>query len=126
MANKRRFTLEQANAVVQAIRPLIAEILDIRQQIIARQEEIWPILARSAGNGGSKIATQVSREFQRLDGLVREIQATGAELKDINTGLVDFLYWREDREVYLCWRFGEDQIGFWHDLEAGVAGRQPL
>ena len=50
----------------------------------------------------------------------------GIELKDINTGLVDFLAERDGRDVYLCWRYDEPTVAFWHDLEAGVAGRQPL
>jgi hypothetical protein len=47
-------------------------------------------------------------------------------LKDINTGLVDFLSWRQEREVYLCWQYGEGEISYWHELEAGFAGRQTL
>jgi hypothetical protein len=54
------------------------------------------------------------------------IAASGAELKDINSGLLDFRSQREGREVYLCWRYGEGEIRFWHDLDAGFAGRQPL
>lgn len=123
---KRYFTLEEANTVVRMLRPLLEEILAIRQAIIDRQPEIWPVLEKAAGNGGSRTASEVAQEFGRLDSLVRQVQATGAVIKDINSGLVDFLSLREDREVYLCWRFGEEQIGFWHDLDAGFAGRQPL
>lgn len=125
MARERRyFTLEQANAVARAIRPLVAEILEIRSAIKERQPQVWPILEKAAGNGGSKETSELAREFQRLDDLVREIHATGAILKDINTGLVDFLALREGREVYLCWQYGEEQVAYWHDIEAGFAGRQ--
>jgi hypothetical protein len=74
----RYFTLEQANAVVQAIRPLLAEILEIRQTILAQQPQIWPVVAKAAGNGGNKDASLMVVEFQRLDALVREIYGTGA------------------------------------------------
>jgi hypothetical protein len=121
----RYFTFEQASAVVRLIRPLMAEILRIRQSIVDQQPNLWPVLEHAAGNGGSREASQVAQEFQRLDGLVREIQATGAIIKDINTGLVDFPALREGREVYLCWKYGEDELSFWHDLDAGFAGRQP-
>jgi hypothetical protein len=123
---RRHFTLEQANAIVDAIRPLLAEILEIRRTILERQPEVWPVLAKAAGDGGSRQASEVAREFSRLDGLVREIQATGAILKDLNTGLVDFTSLREGREVYLCWQYGEEQIRYWHELDAGFAGRQLL
>lgn len=112
--------------MVRAIRPLVAEILEIRQSILEKQEDLWPILAKALGNGGSRAASQISQEFQQLEVLVREIQRTGAELKDINTGLVDFLTLREGREVYLCWQYGEERIKYWHEVDAGFAGRQPL
>jgi hypothetical protein len=123
---KRYFTLDEANAAVDTIRPLMKEALEIRQLILKRQPEVWPALEKAAGNGGSRPASEVAQEFNRLDALIHKIQSTGAEIKDINTGLVDFLALREDREVYLCWRYNEAEIGYWHDLDAGFAGRQPV
>ena len=122
----RLFNLEQANAALQIIRPIVQQILDIRQAILARQPEIWPVLEKAAGNGGNKVASQVEQEFERLDALVRRVEATGAVLKDVNTGLVDFLSRHEGREVYLCWQYNEDQVSSSHDLDAGFAGRQPI
>lgn len=124
--SKRYFSLAQANAVVNAIRPLLAEVMEIRRAILARQPEIWPVVAKAAGNGGGIIASQLAQEFHRLDFLVREILRTGAEIKDLDQGLVDFRALREGREVYLCWRFGEGKIAFWHEIETGFAGRQPI
>lgn len=123
---ERYFTLEQANAVVKAIRPMLVEIQEIRQAILARQPQVWPVVAKAAGNGGSKEASLAAVEFHRLDSLVREINATGAILKDINGGLVDFLARRQGREVYLCWKLGEEEIEYWHEIDAGYSGRQPI
>jgi len=120
----RYFTLEQANAVVRAIRPLLAEILHIRQEILDRQPEFWPVVAKALGNGGNRAASEVADQFQRLDSLVREINATGAILKDVNSGLVDFLAQRGGKEIYLCWQYGEEQVLYWHDIDAGFAGRE--
>jgi len=120
------FTLEEANTLIVVIRPLIQEIMQIRQSILARQPESWPVVEKAAGNGGSKVASEIAMEFNRLDTLVRQILATGAEIKDINNGLIDFRALREEREVYLCWKFGEESIRYWHDLDAGFAGRHPL
>jgi len=120
----RYFTIEQANAVMRAIRPMVAEILEIRQAILDKQPQVWPVLERAVGNGGSKVASQVAREFNRMNSLVREIQATGAIFKDINAGLVDFPALREGREVFLCWQYGEESVAYWHELDAGYAGRQ--
>jgi len=122
----KHFTIEQANDALVALRPIIAEILEIRQTILERQPEVWPSLQKAVGNGGSKAASQVALEFARMDALVRQIQASGALLKDINIGLLDFPSLREGREVYLCWRYGEDSVQYWHDLDAGYTGRQNL
>jgi hypothetical protein len=122
----RYFTLEQANDALVAIKPMVAEILEIRQIILERQPDVWPSLQKAVGNGGSKAASQVALEFARMDALVRQIQASGVLLKDINIGLLDFPSLREGREIYLCWRYGEDSVQFWHDLDAGYAGRQRL
>ena len=58
--------------------------------------------------------------------LVEEIEALGAEVKDLELGLVDFPAEREGETVLLCWRVGEDEIGYWHGLDEGFAGRRPL
>ena len=122
----RYFTLDEASATLAVIRPLLAEILEIRQAILEKQPEVWPVLAKAAGNGGSQAANQVELEFHRLNQLVHRVQATGAVLKDLDQGLIDFPALRDGRDVYLCWKFGEDQIRYWHDLDSGFAGRQPL
>jgi len=122
----RYFTVEQANTVVVLIRPLVKEILEIRQAILDRQPEVWPVVERAAGDGGSKEASKVALEFRRFDDLVREVMATGALLKDINHGVIDFLTMREGKEVYLCWKYGEDEISHWHDLDGGYANRQRI
>lgn len=120
------FTLEQAQAALDIIRPLVGEILEIRQSILKREPEVWPVLAKAAGNGGSKVASEIAQEFGRLDQVVRAILATGALLKDINLGLVDFPAWLERREIYLCWKYGEATIGFWHEIDGSFSGRRPI
>jgi len=122
----RFFTLDEANSTLALIHPLLGEIMEIRQAILEKQPEVWPVLAKAAGNGGSLAASQVEHEFSHLNQLVHRVQATGAVLKDLDLGLIDFPAQRNGREVYLCWKFGEDQIRYWHDLDSGFAGRQPL
>lgn len=122
----RYFSLEEANQVVRQIQPLLGKILEIRQRVIERRPELIPILQKVRGNGGSREASQLVDEFRYLEELVAQIQASGAIVKDINQGLIDFPHWRDGREVYLCWQFGEDEIRYWHEVDAGFAGRQPL
>jgi hypothetical protein len=61
-----------------------------------------------------------------MEEYVRELKALGVELKDYFTGLIDFPSLMDGRPVYLCWRLGEPEVAHWHELEAGVAGRQKL
>jgi hypothetical protein len=120
------FSVEEANAALEIIRPLMEEVQSLRAKILARQPEIWPAIERSAGNGGNPALSKLVKDFERLDDLLHQILATGAQIKDINTGLLDFPAWRKDREVYLCWKYGEGKIEYWHEIEAGFAGRQPI
>lgn len=123
---KRYYTLEEANAALATLRPIVAAMLAARQRIVAAQPDLWPMLEKAAGNGGSDKASAVLVDFETVRRSVKTIEGLGIELKDVNTGLVDFLAERDGRDVYLCWRFDEPKVAFWHDLEAGFAGRQPL
>ena len=120
------FTIAEANAALETIRPLITEILKIRDEILAHQPEVWPAVERSAGNGGNATLSKIAEDFDRLDTLVHKVLATGVEVKDINIGLLDFPALRQGQEVLLCWKYGEEKIGYWHDKEAGYAGRRPI
>ena len=120
------FTLQEANEAVNIIRPLMDEVQVIRQKILQNQPEAWPAIEKSAGNGGNRALSNLVQDFEKLDALVHQIQDTGAQIKDINTGLLDFSALKNGREVYLCWQHGEDDIQYWHEIEAGFAGRQPI
>lgn len=120
------FTLQEANAALEAIRPLMDEVQAIRQTILENQPEAWPAIEKSAGNGGNRALSNLVQDFEKLDALIHQIQDTGAQIKDINTGLLDFSALKNGREVYLCWQYGEDDIRYWHEVEAGFAGRQPI
>ena len=120
------FTLQEANETLNIIRPLMDEVQVIRQKILENQPEAWPAIEKSAGNGGNRALSNLVQEFEKLDALVHQIQDTGAQIKDINTGLLDFSALKNGREVYLCWQHGEDDIQYWHEIEAGFAGRQPI
>ena len=120
------FTLEEANRALKIIRPLMHEVQAIRQKILANQPEAWPAIEKSAGNGGNRALSDMVQDFEKFDALIHQIQDTGAQIKDINTGLLDFSALKDGREVYLCWQYGEEDIAFWHEVEAGFAGRQSI
>lgn len=103
----------------------LAALRDARQRLTdaeAREE-----LAEGApGNGGGSRGRQVGEAFVTLQGGVGEFEERGIVLRDLDRGLIDFPAIRDEREVYLCWIEGEPDIEYWHDLDAGYAGRQPL
>jgi hypothetical protein len=85
------------------------------------------------GNGGiesqrrlERLQSEVRETSALIDERVREVHRRGILLKAIDPGLADFPFLREGVEVYLCWREGESELGFWHPLDSGLAGRQPL
>lgn len=131
----RYFTAEAANAIIPQIVPLIHRLQSIRDSMRANERASAAVLGRSIrGNGhhiddeGSARALQKEREdlVHRFQETIDEATRLGAEIKDPDMGLVDFRSMREGKEVYLCWRLGEEGIAYWHDLNTGYAGRQPL
>jgi hypothetical protein len=122
----QHFALQQANETLNMIRPLIDEVQRIRQKILQQQPEAWSAIEKSVGNGGNRTLSRMIQDFERLDALVHRIQDTGVLIKDINIGLLDFPALRNGREVYLCWQYGEGDIAYWHEVDAGYAGRQPI
>lgn len=122
----RYYTVEEANALLPTVRRLVGNMLTARQRIVEAQPELWPMLEKAVGNGGSQKAGAVLADFEKVQKAIKEIEALGIYLKDLNTGLIDFLAQREGRDVFLCWRYDEPAVAHWHDLEAGFTGRQPL
>lgn len=120
------FTLQEANEALNIIRPLMDQVQKIRQKILEKQPEAWPAIEKSAGNGGNRALSNMVQDFEKFDALVHRIQDTDVLIKDINIGLLDFPALRDGSEVYLCWQYGEGEIAFWHEVEAGFAGRQPI
>lgn len=120
------FTLEQANALIPSLRPILEETATARAKIVEAEPELWPVLEKGINNGGSKKAGQVLVHFEVVQRNVKALTELGIEVKDIGTGLIDFPCERDGRVVYLCWRLGEDDIAYWHELDDGFAGRQPL
>jgi len=123
---QRYFSLQEANEALKIIRPLMDEVQAIRQKILKNQPEAWPAIEKSAGNGGNRALSNMVQDFEKFDILIHRIQDTDVLIKDVNLGLLDFPALKDGREVYLCWQYGEGDIAFWHEVEAGYAGRQPI
>jgi hypothetical protein len=123
--HERHYTVEQANAAIDWVRERIDRMRSARVQL--GDEEARAALSDAApGNGGGPPGVVVSKAFVDLREALRELQEIDVVLRDLDRGLIDFPSLRDGREVYLCLEDGEDEIGFWHDLETGFGGREPL
>jgi hypothetical protein len=127
----RLFTLEEALALLPALRQMMSELQQRKHVLEQLSARLDGLLGGSSGNGHRAANVEaMRREVQAaataLQQLISELDATGAVLKGIDEGLLDFPSLREGRVVYLCWRLGEDTISYWHEMNTGFAGRQPL
>ena len=129
------FTPEEASAALELVRPLVERLVE-RHRAYARQTaKLEGVRAKVLGNGGGlnpRRVVEAERAAAEAAAAVRaaveEIEALGAQVKDLETGLVDFPARHPDDGsiVLLCWRLGEDDVEHWHGVDAGFAGRKPL
>jgi hypothetical protein len=99
-------------------------MMQIGEKIRAHQPELWIMVQKSAGNGGNPELSKLLKDFDRLEEQIHKIQEMGIHIKDLISGLIDFPALHDGREVYLCWRFGEGNVEYWHEVDAGFTGRQ--
>lgn len=122
----RYFTLDEARSTLPQVKALMEQVQAARREILRLRPATLPVIQRAAMNGGNKEMGELAVHAMRLEEGVKGIQALGVIIKDIDAGLVDFIGMRNGREIYLCWRYGEEEIGYWHEINAGFAGRRPL
>jgi hypothetical protein len=123
--HERHYSLEEANALLPKLEPLLGELRDARDRLT--DSELHEALGESAPtNGGGEPGRQVGEAFLQVRGMLGVLERLGLVIRDLDRGLIDFPAILEGREAYLCWQAGEDEIGFWHGLEDGFAGRRPL
>ena len=125
MKHSRHYTFEEANATLGWVQDALTALRSAREGL--SDEEAREALAEAGPqNGGGDAGRVVSEAFLQLRDALARLQEAEIVLRDLDRGLVDFPAIRDDREVYLCWLEGEDEIAYWHDLEAGFAGREAL
>jgi hypothetical protein len=129
----RHFTPEEANEALAQVRPLVEQMVARREAHAAALERQEELERRIQGNGGgippatlADAQADVDREGHALARLVDEIGEHGAQVKDMDEGLIDFPALHQGETVLLCWRLGEDEIRYWHRIEDGFAGRREL
>jgi hypothetical protein len=119
---KRRFTLAQANSTLPLVRRIVGDIVKTHGMILRLQAE----MDRATGKEQAATQSRLDESVGKLEDYVDELTEIGCELKDYQVGLIDFVGRHDSRDVYLCWKLGEEKIGYWHEMNAGYSGRQPV
>jgi hypothetical protein len=127
------FTLAEANAAVEQLRPVVARMVEHGRKLAAAQRRQTQLVTRIAGNGGDlqpsdlrELAETIQTEANAIAACAEEIEAAGAQIKSLEEGLLDFPSERDGEEILLCWKLGEDEIRYWHGVDEGFAGRKAL
>ena len=130
--DKKYFTPAKAQAMLPLVRSIVQDISDLAHSLRDRHERLNRLQQGGVGKGlitESQLEEEQAawdRESDRLKECVSELTELGVEIKDPYTGLVDFPCRQANRDVYLCWKLGEDTLAWWHEIDAGFTGRQPL
>lgn len=130
----KTFTLEEAQALLPVLGSLLKRALDARQSAVRIDRELQQLSQRIYLSGGMNVdVLRVSRQraalddhLQQVQDSVAEIDSIGVEVKDLESGLLDFPCRIEDEVVLLCWKQGEPRIAHWHTMDDGFRGRKPI
>ena len=128
----RYFTRAEAEALLPVVEPILRDIQRCAAELVALQQRMAAERTKAMGNGhahrdgADDPGAQARLCEQRMRDALTDLNARGIEVKDLATGLIDFPSLRDGRIVLLCWRLGEPRIAWWHEVDAGFAGRAPL
>lgn len=121
--SRKHFTVEEANRTLPLVRRIVGDIVHTHGLVTHLHQQLetnTPPARQQAAQD------ELEAQVDRLHEYVGELGAVGCELKDYQTGLVDFLGRHKGRDVCLCWKLGEEKVEYWHEMQTGFAGRQPV
>ena len=129
-AATRTFTVDQANRMLPLVRRIVRDIVDAHRAwsgaVKAYENAATWTRADSQATQLAPLEKEVHRLAAEIEGYLGELRELGVDFKGFEQGLVDFPGERDGRVVCLCWKLDEDEVGFWHEVTDGYAGRQPL
>ena len=124
--HEKTFTISEAREAIPEMRRLMLELREERASLVKLHPFINEARARAEQNGGTPFGALYLKHAFSFATTLDLVERTGAIIKDFNAGLIDFPHEHEGRIVYLCWKLGEDDLGWWHEVDDGFAGRQPI
>ncbi len=122
----KHFTLQEALQEIPALKDRFKRIQELLAELTNLHVEMERIQKLIKSNGHGSKHPDFGLQISEIQKHVAEISERGIEIKDVSRGLVDFPHWRDEEEVYLCWLYGEATIAFWHRIDDGFGGRNPI
>jgi len=130
----KTFTLDEAQSLLPVLESLLKRAMEGKQAAEQVENRLQELNRRIYLSGGMHVdVAQVARDrfemeehLKQVKETLAEIDAIGVQVKDLDTGLLDFPFRLDDEVVLLCWRIGEPSIEHWHTIESGFQGRQPV
>jgi hypothetical protein len=123
---KRIFTLAEARKILPLVRKLVTVAMKLSGEISRYKEAVQELAKGADLNKGSAEGTAYMERLLQLQSCVAQLQGMGCHVKSVEQGLIDFPHLKEGREVYLCWKHDEEDICYWHEIDAGFAGRKRI
>jgi hypothetical protein len=126
MRFETHYTRNEARALLPKIRKWLKRLVELRNEFEKLDSKLNELMAPGGLDVGGAVVNSWVKALAEIKTLLAEFQRREIQIKDLERGLIDFPAVIDNKEVFLCWEQGEDDIEFWHDLDAGYAGREPL
>ncbi len=132
---RKFFTVEEANSTLPLVRLIVRDIVELYADVRDRRDRLSAIAKTEYSNAErdevyseelEAVESSIYKDIEKLKSFIAELTEIGIEMKDPETGLIDFYSLQEGREIFLCWKLGEQDVAHWHELDAGFEGRQLL
>lgn len=132
---RKYYTVEEANSTLPLVKLIVRDIVELYADVRDRRDRLSAIAKAEYGNAErgevyseelEAVEASIYKDIEKLKAFIAELTELGIELKDPETGLIDFYSLLDGREVFLCWKLGEPAVAHWHELDAGFEGRQLL
>jgi hypothetical protein len=123
---ERVFSLFEANQLIPKLQSHLAQIQGGKSVVLQTREQVKKAAAQAGEGGGTPVGALYVKSLQTISTNLQAIHELGVLIKDIDLGLCDFPYLRDGRVVYLCWKLGEQQINWWHEVTSGYKDRCPI
>ena len=122
----RLFSLPEANRLIPSLEEHLSAVKKGKTVLVHTKDEIKKASQNAQFRGGSFVAPHYIAALEQINDNLQKIHEMGVLIKDVEMGLCDFPHLHEGRVVYLCWKLGESEVGWWHEVDTGYASRQPL